>query len=60
MKIKNPMTPAERIDLALDMMSRAKELEGRFGSAWYMLQFTKLSFKIAEIQREVILSERIH
>ena len=56
MKIKNPLTPDERIDLALDMMLRAKELESRFGSAWYMLQWTKLSFKIADIQREKVLS----
>ena len=56
MKIKNPLTPDERIDLALDMMLRAKELEPRYGSVWYINQYAKLTFKIADIQREKVLS----
>ena len=56
MKIKNPLTPEERISLAYDMILRAKELEPQFGTVWFMAQYCALQFKIAEIKRERILS----
>lgn len=54
--VKNPLSPNERINLALDMMLAAKDLEPRFGTVWYMHHWCRLSFKIAAIRREVILS----
>jgi len=56
MKIANPLTYEERINLALDMMSRARELEPRFGPVWCQWQLGALELKIAEIRREKVMT----